>query len=78
MSNQNEITLRNLHNPAGIQAILVNSGALIEANEHQGWQETNGRYELWHQKKDGSVIFVKSWNKKCVISVYDYAEKNKT
>ena len=65
------IQMKDLHNPNNITAIMTTRGQFTERRKtDQGFQETNGRYELWQMMDRGYLMKVKGWNKKSVLRTY--------
>lgn len=61
--------LADLHNPQDIRAILLDSGAYVEADDDQGWQEYPGSVELW-QMLDGQLLRIQRWLKTSIARIY--------
>ena len=66
----NFLELNNLHNPEKIVSIMHKDGTFYDISKNQGFQETNGRIEIWEKLDDGRLMLVVRWNKTSILATY--------
>ena len=69
----NNLTLKDLHNPDDITAILTSNDGFIAAGDNQGFQEYPNKIELW-EIRDNKLHKVKGWTT-TVIATYGDPEE---